>query len=71
MSFMQALTAFNFRELRALCKVRKLKWYGHLTKKELAYRLFGDDPYLKRGLCCANQIRRYKLPEPMDSSQWE
>lgn len=71
MSFYHALEVLNFNELRALCKVRQLKWYGHLTKKELAYRLFGDDPYLKRGLCCANQLRRYKIAEPGDSDQWQ
>lgn len=70
MTYWNALTTLRYIDLRALCKVRGIRWYSYLNKKELAYRLFGDDPILKRALCCVNQMRRHKIKEPMDPNQW-
>ncbi len=70
MNYLQAISVFTHAELRALAKVRGLRWYSYLRKKELSFRLFGMDPKLNRVLCSVNQMRRYNVPEPNDYSQW-
>lgn len=71
MTYHQALRTFTRDELRALAKCRGLRWYSYLCKAELAHRLFGLDAAINRGLCQANQLRRYRAPEPNDPKQWK
>ena len=59
MPWMQALEYFTKDELRALAKVRGMRWY-HLVKRELAFRLFSGDAVRNRALCQVNQMRRYQ-----------
>ena len=71
MTYTQALNLFTKKELRALAKARGLRWYSYLVKSELAFRLFGMNTAINRGLCQANQLRRYRAPEPNDPKQWK
>lgn len=70
MTYEQAVKLFTKHELRALAKARKMRWYSYLKKRELAFRLFSHDSALNRALCQVNQMRRYKVPQPNDPSQW-
>ena len=70
MTYLEATKTFTKKELRAIAKARGLRWYSYLMKSELAFRLFGMDTAINRGLCQLNQIRRYKTPEPNDPKQW-
>ena len=71
MNYEHALTIFTKAELRALAKVRGLRWYSYLVKRELAFRLFSLDERMNRALCQVNQMRRYKVPQPNDPNQWK
>ena len=70
MNYLHACNSFTRDELRAVAKVRGLRYYSYLCKRELAFRLFGDNVLLNRVLCNLNQMRRYSVPEPTDTSQW-
>ena len=70
MTYQYALKLFTKKELRALAKARGLRWYSYLVKSELAFRLFGMDAAINRGLCQVNQLRRYRTPQPNDPKQW-
>ena len=70
MTYQYALKLFTKKELRALAKARGLRWYSYLVKSELAFRLFGMDTAVNRGLCQVNQLRRYRTPQPNDPKQW-
>ena len=70
MTYIEATKTFTKKELRALAKARGLRWYSYLVKAELAFRLFGLDASINRGLCQTNQLRRYRTPQPNDPSQW-
>ncbi len=70
MNYLSAEKLFTKKELRALAKARGLRWYSYLIKRELAFRLFGLDAAINRGLCQMNQLRRYKVPEPSQADQW-
>ena len=71
MTYHLACKLFTWRELRALMKARNMRWYSYLTKRELAFRLFGMDATINRGLCQLNQLRRYKVAIPDEIKQWE
>ena len=71
MTYHQAISMFTRDELRALAKCRGLRWYSYLCKTELAHRLFGLDASINRGLCQADQLRRYRAPGPNDPKQWK
>jgi hypothetical protein len=71
MNYLHACDVFTKHELRAIAKIRKLRWYSYLHKRELAFRLFGMDSRMNRVLCTVNQMRRYRTPEPNDPKQWE
>jgi predicted membrane-bound dolichyl-phosphate-mannose-protein mannosyltransferase len=64
MTYHQAVRYFKKRELRALAKCRKIRWYSYLNKRELAFRLFGEHPVLDKTLMLVNQCRRYGTPLP-------
>lgn len=70
MNYIDATYYFTKQELRALAKARGLRWYSYLIKRELAFRLFGLDASINRGLCQVNQLRRYGVPQPTDPKQW-
>jgi len=70
MNYLQACHVFTKMELRLLAKVRSLRWYSYLNKRELSFRLFGDNPQINRILCNVNQMRRYGIPQPDDPLQW-
>ena len=70
MTYLEADKTFTKKELRALAKARGLRWYSYLVKRELAFRLFGLDTAINRGLCQLNQLRRYGAPIPNDTKQW-
>ena len=70
MTYLEATKTFTKKELRALAKARGLRWYSYLVKRELAFRLFGLDTAINRGLCQLNQLRRYGAPIPNDTKQW-
>ena len=70
MTYLEADKTFTKKELRALAKARGLRWYSYLVKRELAFRLFGLDAAINRGLCQLNQLRRYGAPIPNDTKQW-
>lgn len=70
MTYLEANKTFTKKELRALAKARGLRWYSYLVKRELAFRLFGLDTSINRGLCQLNQLRRYGAPIPNDTKQW-
>ena len=70
MTYLEADKTFTKKELRALAKARGLRWYSYLVKRELAFRLFGLDAAINRGLCQLNQLRRYGTPIPNDIKQW-
>ena len=70
MTYIEANKTFTRDELRALAKVRNLRWYSYLMKIELAHRLFGVDAHINRGLCQLNQMRRYQTPIPNEPNQW-
>ena len=61
MNYLQALNVFTRDELRAIAKLRGLRYYSYLTKRELSFRLFGMNAAMSRTLCAVNQLRRYKV----------
>lgn len=71
MTFHMACQIFSYRDLRALMKSRRMRWYSYLNKREMAFRLFGMDAAVNRGICQINQLRRYKVAIPDDIKQWE
>ena len=71
MHYLQACSMFTKEELRSIAKIRKLRLYSYLSKRELAHRLFGASEMLNRILCDLNQMRRYRVPIPTDSSLWK
>ena len=64
MNYLHALNVFSKAELRAIAKLRGLKYYSYLNKRELSFRLFGENQFLSNSLCALNQLRRYKVPIP-------
>ena len=64
MSWRSALATFTKRELRALAKCRRLRFYSYLNKTELAFRVFENTHHLSKTLMLVNQCRRYKTPLP-------
>ena len=64
MNYIQALSTFTKAELRAIAKLRGLRYYSYLTKRELSFRLFGENAMMSRTLCAVNQLRRYRVPIP-------
>ena len=71
MHYQDAVRKFTKHELRGIARARKLRWYSYLTKIELAFRLFGMDSRINRGLCQLNQLRRYRIRIPDQQNQWE
>lgn len=70
MNYLTAENLFTKSDLRALAKSKNMKWYSYLNKRELAFRIFGLDASINRGLCQLNQLRRYGVPVPMEVKQW-